>query len=115
MDKIVIMTSKPVPDYRLLELASTAFPDCDIHIVTSTIDALDEATTGSPFVSLLKVVDQVLFLLCSLQGGSLASFSTPGSSSNCLQPGRHKRMRVSPCSKGVYSQAKSKLCLTVQH
>ena len=40
MDKIVIVTSQPEPDYRLLSLASAAFPDCEIHIALKGVRLL---------------------------------------------------------------------------
>ncbi len=30
MDKIVIVTNKPEPDYGLLAMLNTLFPDCEI-------------------------------------------------------------------------------------
>ena len=42
MEKIVIVTSKPKPDYGLLELVSTAFPDCEIQIVLREIETFEE-------------------------------------------------------------------------
>ena len=33
MKKIVIVTSRPEPDYGLLASLNTLFPDCEIHVV----------------------------------------------------------------------------------
>ncbi|MBW1676321.1 MAG: hypothetical protein JRF30_03495 [Deltaproteobacteria bacterium] len=42
MEKIVIVTSQPKPDYGLLELVSTAFPDCEIQIVFRGIETFEQ-------------------------------------------------------------------------
>lgn len=51
MDKIVIVTSQPEPDYGLIELLNTVFPDCEVRVVFSATEALEKVTTGPCCIS----------------------------------------------------------------
>jgi len=54
VDKIVIMSSRPEPDSRLLELVNTLFPDCDIQIMFRGLDPCKQGLSSSssePFKS----------------------------------------------------------------
>jgi hypothetical protein len=55
MNKIVILTIEPELDYALIALLNMVFPDCEVSLVFSPTEALDEVTTGPSFSSLLKV------------------------------------------------------------
>jgi len=45
MEKIVIISSQP--DKDLIALLNMFFPDCEIRVASSRIEALDEALAGS--------------------------------------------------------------------
>ena len=54
MDKIVIVTNKPEPDYGLLAMLNTLFPDCEIRIVPRGVETCEEGLAGSssgPFMT----------------------------------------------------------------
>ena len=38
MEKIVIVTSKPEPDYGLLRLLNVLFPECEMRIILGEIE-----------------------------------------------------------------------------
>lgn len=42
MEKIVIVSSQPYKDNPLIALLNTLFPDCEIHVTSSRIEALEE-------------------------------------------------------------------------
>jgi hypothetical protein len=46
MNKIVILTSEPEPDYALIALLNMVFPDCEIRVVSSINGGLIEVTLG---------------------------------------------------------------------
>jgi len=48
VDKIVIMTNRPEPDPKLLELVNRLFPDCDIHIKYRGFDPCKQGLSSSP-------------------------------------------------------------------
>ncbi|MDL1958174.1 MAG: hypothetical protein LWW99_02180 [Deltaproteobacteria bacterium] len=46
MKKIVIVTNKPEPDYGLLGLLNTLFPNCEVSIVPRQIETFEECPAG---------------------------------------------------------------------
>jgi hypothetical protein len=52
MDKIVIVSNKPEPDYGLLHLLNVLFPNCEVNIVPRQIGSIKEcpaSCSSSPF------------------------------------------------------------------
>ncbi len=66
MDKIVIVTNRPEPDYVLLAWLNTLFPDSEIHIVFKEVETFEECPAGW----------------------------RPGIYSECADPGKHDQGRT---------------------
>jgi hypothetical protein len=47
MKKIVIVSSQQEPDYSLLALINMFFPDCEIQIVLSEVEAFEQCQADS--------------------------------------------------------------------
>ena len=47
MEKIVIVTSQPEPDYGLLALLNALFPECEVQIVFKRVETSDQYQADS--------------------------------------------------------------------